>query len=131
MKKKDLLILKVLKIPFLVISYLSRTLSMLVYVPNYFIILALDWLLFHEGCRRTYLRYAFTWVPRLLALLLTSCVFLLEFWLIYVGMDIRMHEWYIQVLAMAAVIIALLGLMRKGYLTIIRKYNPEKLKSPL
>jgi hypothetical protein len=45
--KDDLLILRLLKIPVIIIKYLSKGLAMLTYLPNYLFILVLDAIIFN------------------------------------------------------------------------------------
>ena len=45
--KDDLLILRLLKIPVIIIKYLSKGLAMFTYLPNYLFILVLDAIIFN------------------------------------------------------------------------------------
>lgn len=131
MEKNDLIILKLLRIPVAIISFMSRTIAMLTYIPNYFILLGLDSFLFHEKFASTLGWYAATWVFRFVALLLCLAVFVGEISLVYYLTEIYYLHWMLQIPAMLLATSGLLFLMRKGYLSMISKFNPTKLKSPL
>ena len=73
----DLLILKILKLPVIVIGFLSNTFAIITYIPNYFIIYGLDIVLFNPMMYKTLIAYSLSWIPRLISLSLTLLIFII------------------------------------------------------
>lgn len=73
--KDDLLILRILKVPVVIIKYLSKALAILTYLPNYVLILLLDAIIFNEIILRNLTYYALLWPFRLIALVGTVAIF--------------------------------------------------------
>lgn len=128
--KDDLLILKLLKIPVAVIKYLSTMMAMLTYLPNYLVILMLDAIIFNEKLTSTFFFYAISWPVRLLAQVTVIAIFCLQFYALYMLLSISHFHWGVQLLLTFIAFQGVLALMRHGYLTMIKKYSPTKLKSP-
>ena len=129
--KDDLLILKLLKVPVTIIKYLSKFVAMLTYLPNYLVILILDAIIFSTMLSSTLLFYVISWPFRLIALAGVIVVFCAEFLGLYKLLSISHFHWGIQLVLTFIAFQGVLALMRHGYLTMIKKYSPTKLKSPL
>ena len=65
--KDDLLILRLLKVPVIIIKYLSKSLAMLTYLPNYILILILDTIIFKEKFIANLFSYCISWPFRFVA----------------------------------------------------------------
>jgi hypothetical protein len=74
-KTDDLLILKLLKVPVTVITQISKSLSMLTYTINYFLIRILDSIIFSQTLCSTLSAYALSWPLRLFSLVLVALIF--------------------------------------------------------
>lgn len=129
--KDDLLILKLLKVPVTIIKYLSKFVAMLTYLPNYLVILILDAIIFSTMLSSTLLFYVISWPFRLIALAGVIVIFCAEFLGLYKLLSISHFHWGIQLVLTFIAFQGVLALMRHGYLTMIKKYSPTKLKSPL
>lgn len=129
--KDDLLILKLLKVPVTIIKYLSKFVAMLTYLPNYLVILILDAIIFSTMLSSTLLLYVISWPFRLIALAGVIVIFCAEFLGLYKLLSISHFHWGIQLVLTFIAFQGVLALMRHGYLTMIKKYSPTKLKSPL
>lgn len=129
--KNDLLILKILKVPVTVIKYLSMGLAMLTYFPNYLLILVLDSIIFSQTILGTLSYYVLSWPFRLAALVGVVAIFSAEFYGLYMLLSISHLHWGVQLGLSFVAFQGVLALMRHGYLTMIRKFSPTKLKSPL
>lgn len=127
----DILLLRLLHIPVIVIKFVSKAISMITYLPNYVMIFILDRIIFNIGLQSSLLRYIVFWPFRFLSLNLVTAIFYMEFNAIYQMLDLNEKEWYTQLFALSFGIGAMLFLMRKGYLQMIKKFNPTKLKSPM
>lgn len=127
----DILLLRLLHIPVIVIKFISKAISMITYLPNYVMIFILDRIIFNIGLQSSLLRYIVFWPFRFLSLNLVTAIFYMEFNAIYQMLDLNEKEWYTQLFALSFGIGAMLFLMRKGYLQMIKKFNPTKLKSPM
>ena len=128
--KDDLLILKLLKVPVTIIKYLSKFVAMFTYLPNYLIILVLDTLIFSTTLSSSLSYYAISWPFRLVALVGVVVIFCAEFLGLYMLLSISHFHWAIQLVLTFIAFQGVLALMRHGYLTMIKKYSPTKLKSP-
>ena len=106
-------------------------LSIATYLPNYLILFGIDYLLFAEYFSSSLTIYALTWLPKVAALLLGTSLFCLEFYGIFAVLQLYDHGLVIQTVGMIMTLAGLLILMRKGYLSLIEKYNLSKLKSVL
>lgn len=129
--KDDLLILKLLKVPVTIIKYCSKFVAMLTYLPNYLIILILDAIIFHASTVKSLLNYIIFWPIRLASLLAVIAIFSFEFYGLYSLLSIQHFHWGIQLTLSFVAFQGVLALMRHGYLTMIKKYSPTKLKSPM
>lgn len=129
--KDDLLILKLLKIPVTLIKYLSKFIAMATYLPNYLLILILDSIIFSPKLSSTLMYYVLSWPLRVLALVAVVGIFCVEFWGMYLVLGIEGFVWWVQLGLTFVAFQGVLALMRHGYLTMINKYSPTKLKSPL
>lgn len=130
MAQDDLLILKLLKIPVLIIRYLSSTLAILTYLPNYLLILGLDSIIFSNKLTISATRYLLSWPVRLVALVTVFYLFYFEFYSLYLLLEISGLAVGWQILLMIVSSQIILALMRHGYLSMIKKFDPVKLKSP-
>lgn len=128
--KNDLLILKILKVPVAVIKYLSKGLAMLTYFPNYLLILVLDSIIFSRTILGSLTYYALSWPFRLAALVGVVSIFSAEFYGLYMLLSISHFHWGVQLALSFISFQGVLALMRHGYLTMINKFSPTKLKSP-
>lgn len=129
MAEQELLLLQLLKIPVVVIKYLARILSIATYLPNYLILSFVDHFLFADTYSATLLVYSLMWLPKLALLFFSLALFSLEFYSIYYFLQLETHGIAIQVAGVVLTLAGLLILMRKGYLSLIEKYNLSKLKS--
>lgn len=128
--KDDLLILKLLKIPVTIIKILCKAIAMLTYLPNYLIILLFDSVIFHPKLSKTLLLYILSWPFRVFSLLIVITLFTTEFYLLYLGLAVQGLHWGFQILITLIASQIILALMRHGYLQMIKKFSPQKLKSP-
>ena len=128
--KDDLLILKLLKVPVTIIKYLSKFVAMFTYLPNYLIILVFDALIFSTTLSSSLSYYAISWPFRFVALVGVVVIFCAEFFGLYMLLSISHFHWAIQLVLTFIAFQGVLALMRHGYLTMIKKYSPTKLKSP-
>lgn len=128
--KTDLLILRILKVPVTIIKYLSQFFAILTYLPNYLLILIFDAIIFHPQSASSLLAYTLSWPFRIAALLGVISIFSLEFYGLYSLLSISHLHWGVQIFLSVVTFQGILALMRKGYLTMIDKFSPTKLKSP-
>lgn len=128
--KDDLLILKLLKIPVTGIKYLSKFIAMATYLPNYLLILVLDSIIFNNKLLSSLPFYVMSWPFRLVSLVAVVVIFCAEFYGMYLGLSISHFWWPVQLGLTFVAFQGVLALMRHGYLTMIAKYSPTKLKSP-
>ena len=128
--KDDLLILKLLKVPVTIIKYLSKFVAMLTYLPNYLVILILDAIIFNSKFISSFLMYCLSWPFRLISLIAVIAIFSFEFYGLYALLSIQHFHWGIQLALSFVAYQGVLALMRHGYLTMIKKFSPTKLKSP-
>ncbi len=129
MAQQQLLLLQILKIPVVVIKFLAKVLSILTYLPNYLILLGVDHVLFSDRYCSSLLIYGVMWLPKVLLLFLSLFLFCSEFYGIFYVMQLQEHGLIIQVTGIVLTLAGLLILMRRGYLSLIEKYNLSKLKS--
>lgn len=129
--KDDLLILRLLKVPVTIIKYLSKGVAMLTYLPNYLVILALDTIIFSQLLSSTLFYYIISWPLRLLSLVGVVAIFCAQFYCLYTLLSISHFHWGVQLALTFIAFQGVLALMRHGYLTMIKKFSPTKLKSPL
>jgi hypothetical protein len=127
--KDDLLILKLLKMPVTLIKFLSKFISMMTYIANYILILALDSVIFSPTLLSSLLLYALSWPLRLAALMAVIAIFCGEFYLTYRALDVSHLHWGVQLIVCIVVFQGVLALMSHGYKTMIARYSPTKLKS--
>ena len=116
---EDILLLRLLTIPVYVIKFVSKVISMITYLPNYFIIFIMDSIIFNQNFHTSLAIYAITWPFRLIALNLVTALFCLEFYIVYFLLDISEKSWYVQILANFLAWLGILLLMRRGYLQMI------------
>lgn len=128
--KDDLLILKLLKVPVTMIKVLCKAMAMLTYLPNYLVILLLDSVIFHAKLSKTLLLYILSWPFRVFSLLVVIALFTTEFYLLYLGLSVQGLHWGFQILITLIASQIILALMRHGYLQMIKRFSPQKLKSP-
>lgn len=127
----DLLILKILKLPVLGIKFLSKFFAILTYLPNYLLIFILDSIIFNQKFVSTLVSYIISWPLRLGSLVAVVAIFCAEFYGIYALLSISHLHWGVQLILTFIAFQGLLALMRHGYLTMIDKFSPKKLKSPM
>ena len=130
MAEGDLLILTLLKIPVAIIRFLSNSLAILTYLPNYLLILVLDSIIFSARLASSAKTYILSWPLRLASIMLVLYIFIWEFYSLYKVMAIEELHWGWQVLISVISCQIILALMRHGYLSMIKKFDPVKLKSP-
>jgi NADH:ubiquinone oxidoreductase subunit 4 (subunit M) len=75
--------------------------------------------------------YVITWLPKVALLVIVITLFVSEFYIIFSIMQLYNHGLAIQIIGMVLTFAGLIILMRKGYLSLLKKYNLTKLKSPL
>lgn len=131
MAEGDLLILTLLKIPVAIIRLMGSSAAMLTYLPNYVLILTLDAIIFSARLASTWQAYVLSWPFRAASLVLVTGIFSAEFYYLYSVLKIEEMHWVWQVLIMLICCQIILGLMRHGYLSMIKKFDPVKLKSPV
>ena len=127
--EQDLFLLQLLKIPVFVIKFIFKTLAIATYVPNYLFVYLVDYVLFNENLEKTLFLYSVTWTPKLVLLVSAFALFAGEFYLIFTFLDLQKHGLAIQITGIILALAGLLILMRKGYLSMIEKFNLTKLKS--
>lgn len=127
--EQDLLLLQILKIPVVVIKFIAKVFSILTYLPNYLLLLIVDHFLFSEQYSATMLIYTIMWLPKIALLLFSVAIFYFEFYGVYYLLELQDQNLYLQVGGLFLAFSGLIILMRKGYLSLIEKYNLNKLKS--
>lgn len=113
----------------LVIKYLARLLSTVIYLPNYCLLYVVDLCLFGERFSASLLMYALMWVPKMVLFLVMVIAFCGEFYGIFTILKLWEHGWVVRVAGVLLTFIGLIVLMRKGYLSLIEKYSMGRLKS--
>lgn len=72
---EDILLLRLLTIPVFVIKFVSKVISILTYLPNYFFVLVMDSIIFNQNLQKSLSMYSLTWPFRFIALNLVTALF--------------------------------------------------------